>query len=54
MQAQGGTNFEGPCQSLSPFRAWHHLNGVIKMKYEYYKNNDINQEKIVSLFGRKL
>ena len=53
MSAFGGTNV-GACQSLSPFRAWFHLDNTCEMYYEYYKDSDINQEKIKHLFGRKL
>jgi hypothetical protein len=53
MQAVGGTNV-GPCQSLSPFKAWVYLDGTCEMKYEYFKDSDTEQEMIKHLFGRKL
>ena len=53
MSAVGGTNI-GPCQSLSPFSAWLHLDGICEMHYSYNKDSDTNQETIKHLFGRKL
>jgi len=50
----GATNFNGPCQGLGAFKAWHYLNGVCEMEYRFYEGNEISQETNKHLFGRKL